>query len=195
MYCGHRFRARRPQGVGLRLSCTSLNDRMHLFLCLQAHLEGKRPFVLVAVIRYRSASPPADYMHSQLPQQVKKSLSGSSSDASAIQSPLYGSFLRLCAAFKKLSAYAESIFAYTETVAALLDLKTMRLHTVAFGEGVIPAYVMASDGLELEPVQDQRHYVDHHIVKSRSYQGFAGQYHVLLGSSGLWCVSSLPSTR
>lgn len=155
---------------------------------LQANVDGKRPFVLVAVIRYRSASPPADYIHSQLPQQVKKALSESNQYASTKCSPLYTSLLRVCAAFKKLSAYAESIFAHTETVAALLDLKAMRLHTTAFGDGNLPPYVVASDGVGIQPVLSQRHYTDNHTVTEATYQGFSGQHHVLMGSSGLWCA-------
>lgn len=162
----------------------------HCLLMLQVCTEGKIPFVLLAVIRHRNASPPADYIFNQLQPQVKKALSTASQDTSRDDSPLQSAFVRLCASFKKLSAYAESIFAYTETVAALLDLKTMQLHTVSFGEGSMAPYVVRSDGLEIEPEQRRSHYCDNHTVADCTYEGFSGQSFVLIGSSGLWCALS-----
>lgn len=153
---------------------------------LQVSTEGKRPFVLLAVIRHRSASAPADYVYGQLPAQVKKALSAAPQESPGSKSPLHSSFLRVCEAFKKLSAYAESIFAYTETVAALLDLKTMALHTVSFGDGALAPYVARSDGAEVAPDRTVSHYCDNHTVTDSSYEAVSGQHYILLGSPGLW---------
>ena len=157
---------------------------------MQAALTGRRPYILLAVVKERSDRRVAEYLRQKLPlvlSQVMKGRACGGQKKDQAASPLHSALQKICSSYKAISAYSESILAYTETTAVLLDVKAGTLCCVHFGQQAVAALVLDSNGQPCEPDTSQQHYMDSTLIHEESFSGVVGQHTVVLGSPGLWC--------
>lgn len=102
-------------------------------------------------------------------------------------SPPAVALLRVASKFSKVCRN-EHILSHTDTTIVVLDILSQRVYTVACGVSARLPVVADLKGEVLVPEHTHTRQLSYIKMEEATYAAPPGQYNVVLGNQGLWCV-------